>query len=78
VGATRTCNAEEKCDGKKSEPVGFTCHHAFSLRLEIAFRGGRSPDRIFADLARNCGWHPCRPAASSASVSPPIALSRAA
>ncbi len=37
----------------------------------------RSADRIFADLARHRGATSCRPAASSASASPPMACCRA-
>ena len=37
----------------------------------------RPADRIFADLARHRGRRSCRPAASSASASPPMACCRA-
>ena len=38
----------------------------------------RPADRVFADLARHRGRRSCRPAASSASASPPMACCRAA
>jgi hypothetical protein len=38
VGATRTCSAEENCDGERCDPVGFTCHHLFLCGQRLLWR----------------------------------------